>query len=84
MPAQWTGQLVGEIHNAGLTIKRVAAEAGLNAKYISQVLNGDAESPKAEQKLRPSLGYAKKERRQHERTGNQEGALPGRRAHGGP
>ena len=55
MPAQWTGRLVGEIHNAGLTIKRVAAEAGLNAKYISQVLNGDAESPKAEQKLRAAL-----------------------------
>ena len=30
MPAQWTGRLVGEIHNAGLTIKQVAAEAGLN------------------------------------------------------
>lgn len=55
MPAQWTGQLVGEIHNAGLTIKQVAAEAGLNDKYVSQVLNADTESPKAEQKLRAAL-----------------------------
>lgn len=55
MPAQWTGLLVGEIHNAGLTIKQVAAEAGLNDKYVSQVLNADAESPKAEQKLRAAL-----------------------------
>lgn len=55
MPAQWTGVLVGEIHNAGFTIKQVAAEAGLNDKYVSQVLNADAESPKAEQKLRAAL-----------------------------
>lgn len=55
MPAQWTGRLVGEIHNAGLTIKQVAAEAGLNDKYVSQVLNANTESPKAEQKLRAAL-----------------------------
>lgn len=55
MPAQWTGQLIGEIHNAGFTIKRVAAEAGLNDKYVSQVLNADTESPKAERKLREAL-----------------------------
>ena len=55
MPAQWTGQLIGEIHNAGLTIKRVALEAGLNDKYVSQVLNADAESPKTERKLRAAL-----------------------------
>ena len=55
MPAQWTGQLIGEIHNAGFTIKQVAAEAGLNNKYVSQVLNADTESPKAERKLRDAL-----------------------------
>lgn len=55
MPAQWTGQLVGEIHNAGLTIKQVAKEAGLNEKYVSQVLNAESEAPKAQQKLRFAL-----------------------------
>ena len=55
MPAQWTGKLVGEIHNAGLTIKQVAEEAGMNPKYISTVLNGNDEAPKAEQKLRAAL-----------------------------
>lgn len=55
MPAQWTGQLIGEIHNAGLTIKRVAAEAGLNDKYVSQILNSETDSPKAEKKLRSAL-----------------------------
>lgn len=55
MPAQWTGQLVGEIHNAGLTIKAVSEEAGLNSKYVSQIINSEANSPKAEQKLRAAL-----------------------------
>lgn len=55
MPAQWTGILVGEIHNAGLTIKEVAAEAGLNQKYVSQVLNRESDSPKAQAKLWAAL-----------------------------
>lgn len=55
MPAQWTGQLVGEIHNAGLTIKQVSEEAGLNPKYVSTVLNGDSDATKAEEKLRAAL-----------------------------
>jgi hypothetical protein len=40
MPAKWTGELVGEIHNAGLTIKEVAEAAGMNPKYISTVPTG--------------------------------------------
>ena len=55
MPAKWTGQLVGEIHNAGLTIKEVAAEAGMNPMYISTVLNQDEDAPKAEAKLWAAL-----------------------------
>ena len=56
MPAQWTGVLVGEIHNAGFTIKQVAEEAGMNPKYVSTVLNDDDEAPKAQVKLRAALG----------------------------
>lgn len=55
MPAEWTGRMVGDIHVAGFTIKRVAREAGLNEKYVSQVLNGDGAAPKAEAKLRAAL-----------------------------
>lgn len=55
MPAQWTGQLIGEIHNAGFKIKDVADEAGLNPKYVSQILHGHYESSKAEIRLREAL-----------------------------
>lgn len=41
MPAQWTGELIGKIHNAGLSIKAVSEEAGLHPKYVSTVLNSD-------------------------------------------
>ena len=56
MPAQWTGRLVGAIHNAGLTIKQVAEEASLNPKYVSTLLNGEADAKKAEEKLWNALG----------------------------
>lgn len=55
MPAQWTGVLIGEIHNAGFTIKQISKEAGLNPKYVSQVLNSDSGSEKTEKKLRAAL-----------------------------
>lgn len=55
IPAQWTGRLIGEIHNAGFSIKQVSEEAGLNPKYVSAVLNRNAEAPKAESKLRAAL-----------------------------
>ncbi|MBQ9348878.1 MAG: hypothetical protein IJT94_16320 [Oscillibacter sp.] len=56
MPAQWTGVLIGEIHNAGLTIKEVAREARLNQRYVSQVLNSECGSQKARIKLESALG----------------------------
>ena len=55
MPAQWTGVLIGDIHNAGFKIKEVAAEAKLNPKYVSQLLHGKYESNVAETKLREAL-----------------------------
>ena len=62
MPAQWTGILIGGIHNAGLTIKEVAEGAGLNAKYVSQLLNGNAPAGKAACKLREALERLRQEK----------------------
>jgi hypothetical protein len=62
MPAQWTGKLIGEIHNAGFTIKAVAHQAKLHEKYVSQLLNADREAPVAEEKLRRALDELIKEK----------------------
>ena len=55
MPAQWTGDLIGKIHNAGFSIKRVAEEAGLNPKYVSTVLNSEDAPEKTGEKLNSEL-----------------------------
>lgn len=64
MPAQWTGALIGDIHNEGLTIKEVATAAGLNPKYVSQILNGDEPEGKAGKKLREALQELIEEKRE--------------------
>lgn len=55
MPAQWTANLLGEMHLAGVTAKQLAAEAGWHEKYLSAVLNGHREPKNAEQTLRAAL-----------------------------
>lgn len=55
MPAQWTANVIGQMHLNGITGKRLATEIGWNPKYLSQVLNGH-ETPKgAEEKVRAAL-----------------------------
>lgn len=55
MPAQWTADLLGKMHLAGVTSKELAAEAGWHPKYLSVVLNGHREPKGAEQTLRAAL-----------------------------
>ena len=55
MPAEWTADLLGEMHLARVTAKQLAAEVGWNEKYLSVVLNGHREPKNAEQTLRAAL-----------------------------
>lgn len=55
MPAQWTGELLGRMHMAGITAKELAAEAGWHPKYLSVVMNGHREPKGAEQTLNEAL-----------------------------
>ena len=55
MPAQWTGEVVGEMHNNNITGKMLAAELGWHEKYLSQVLNSTDPPKRAEQKVRAAL-----------------------------
>lgn len=56
MPAQWTGELIGEMHLKGVVAKQLAKEIGWNPKYLSCVLNGHYEPRGAKLKLRAALG----------------------------
>lgn len=55
MPAQWTADLIGEMHLQGITAKQLAKEANLNAKYLSTILNGHVAPKGAEQTLQAAL-----------------------------
>lgn len=55
MPAQWTVDVVGEMHRYHITGKQLAETMGWNPKYLSTVLNGRREPRGAEQKCRRAL-----------------------------
>ena len=40
MPAQWTGELVGKMHNNRVSSQELAAKIGCSTKWLSMVLNG--------------------------------------------
>lgn len=55
MPAQWTAQIIGQMHLNGVTAKDLANEVGWNPKYLSQVLNSRVTPRNAEEKLSAAL-----------------------------
>lgn len=51
MPEPWTGDLIGRMHNAGVTYDDLAAEIGCGKAYLSMVLNGKRSPKGAKEKL---------------------------------
>lgn len=39
MPEKWTGNLIGRMHNEGVTQKELAYELNLTRPYVSMILN---------------------------------------------
>lgn len=44
LPEEWTGHLIGKMHNYRITNSDLAAELGVTKAYISMIFNG-ARSP---------------------------------------
>lgn len=55
MPAQWTGELIAQMHLYKVTRKSLAEEAGITPEYISMILNGHRNPAGAEEKLNAAL-----------------------------
>lgn len=55
MPAQWTGDIVGQMHIAGISKKLLAEYMGCSPEYISMVLNGKREPQGAEERFRQAV-----------------------------
>lgn len=55
MPAQWTSDLVGQMHKHKITKKRLAIELNVTPEYVSMVLNGHRDPAGAEEKFKAAL-----------------------------
>lgn len=67
MPAQWTAEIVSELHLKSITAKELAAEANIDYRYLSMILNGHRSPKNAEAKCRAALARLIAERT-HERS----------------
>lgn len=55
MPAQWTGDVVGQMHLHHITKRELADGLGVTPEYVSMVLNGHREPGGAEERFRAAL-----------------------------
>ena len=62
MPEEWTGRLIGDMHNAGISRAEVARELGVSTAYVTMVLNGIRTPKGAEEKLRAAFERVKEAR----------------------
>lgn len=51
MPKEWTGNLVGLMHNNNITFSDLADELGVTNRYVSALLNSHKEPSGAEERL---------------------------------
>lgn len=51
MPKEWTGNLVGLMHNYRISFAQLAEELGVTNRYVSMVLNGHRDPPGAEERF---------------------------------
>jgi transcriptional regulator with XRE-family HTH domain len=62
MPEEWTGRLIGDMHNAGVSRAEIARELGVSTAYVTMVLNGIRTPEGAEKKLRAAFERVKEAR----------------------
>lgn len=55
LPEQWTGDLVGRMHNHKILYAELADKLGLSVPYISMVLNGSRSPRGAEERFNAAL-----------------------------
>lgn len=63
MPAQWTGKLVGKMHNADIDIKDLAEELGMCRPYVSKVLHSDKPNHTARAKFEAAFERLKEKKK---------------------
>lgn len=62
MPAQWTADLIGEMHLNKITKKQLSEELGCTPEYVSMILNGHRSPADAETRFRAAFEKLLQER----------------------
>lgn len=55
MPEEWTGELIGIMHNNRISYQQLADKLGWHVKYLSAVMNSKRSPADAETKVRAAL-----------------------------
>lgn len=55
MPEEWTGNLIGKMHNKCVTYDDLAEEMGVCKAYISMILNGRRKPPNIQKRMEDAL-----------------------------
>lgn len=55
MPETWTGNLIGKMHNKGITYDDLAAELGVTKSYVSMILNGKRKPPEIRRRMETAV-----------------------------
>lgn len=63
MKPKWTGDLIGKMHNAGITAQDIADELGIGKAYVSMILNGQRSPEGARERLEGAFDNIIKEKR---------------------
>ena len=66
LPPEWTGILVGKMHNAEVTLEDLGNELGYNKSYVSMILNGTRCPAGAKDKLEAAFNSIVKRRKEQE------------------
>ena len=55
MPEAWTGNIVGRMHNEGISYGELAAEMGITKGYVCMILNGKRKPQDIQEKMENAL-----------------------------
>ena len=63
MPERWTGELIGEMHNAQITRNELARELDCSKGYVCMVLNGQKSPKGGKERFRAAFESIKAKRK---------------------
>lgn len=65
MKEQWTGHIIGRMHNEGVTYEELGAELGICKGYVSMILNGRRKPDGIRNKMEAALNRIIEEKRKN-------------------